>query len=668
MRTEIQNLITAIAVAVSLLGRIEPARACGPDFPPELLADRTSTLFELHEGAFLTEVTKRMPAPAMPFVVVSGPEPKGVRTHGGLVERLLYEQGAKQFTRGDLDDAARTFSILLALPPQLRPHRSTWAAYMLGRIQHDGPEAIAAYQQVRALTKEGFVDELGLAAASLGQEARIQLDADNVVGAVHLYAEQASHGDPTGATSLLFLARVQAKRGAHTGPLLADPVGQQLLAVYLFTRADELEDGERELLWRKLASQPHLAGADRLAAAAYREGRWELARHLARRDDTATLSRWVLAKLALRDGDAVTGERLLAEVSSAMTAERRTCADEATEIQRSTARVHGELAVIAIAAGRPLDAMTRAWTAREQYPVDAVYLAERILTIDELRAFVDRLPPDPIDSDDDDSWAASASSLRHLLARRLMRVGRFAEAPTYFPPGIRDLAGAFATALERGAHGDPIDRARGLYDASVLARAHGLEILGTESGPDWAIYGAAFDPRSFDADEAVDANGDPLPATEPRPSWISDLERTRVTASAPRFAGRYHYRYLASDLAERAANLLPRQSQAFAATLCHAARYVEHDDRARFHALYRRYVMLGARVEFAVTFGQSCPEPEIDRARRFVPHAPTSMLAGALASASTIASDSPDLLALASVLALGMCAVVLAGLTRRLGR
>jgi hypothetical protein len=668
MRTEIKNLITAIAVAVSLLGRLEPARACGPDFPPELLADRTSTLFELQEGAFLTEVTKLMPAPAVPFMVVSEPEPEGVRTHGGLVERLIYEHGAKQFRSDELDAAKRTFSLLLALPPQLRRHRSTWAAYMLGRIHHDGPEAIAAYQQVRALTKEGFLDELGLAAASLGQEARIQLDADNVVAAIHLYAEQASHGDPTGTTSLLFIARGHAVPGAHTSRLLADPVAQKLLAIYLFTRANELEDGERQLLWRELASHPDLAGADRLAAAAYREGRWELARRLAHRDDTAILSRWVLAKLALRDGDAATGERLLAEVSSAMAAGRRTCADEATEIQRSTARVNGELAVIALTAGRPLDAMTRAWTAREQYPVDAIYLAERILTIDELRAFVDRLPSGPIETDDDDRWAASWSSLRHLLARRLMRTGRFAEAATYFSAPMRDLAGAYSRALERGAHGDPIGRARGLYDAAVLAREHGLEILGTESGPDWAIYGAAYDPRAFDAGDEVDASGDPVPATVPRPSLISDLERTRVTASAPVFAGRYHYRYLASDLAERAANLLPRQSQAFAATLCHAARYVEHDDPARFLALYRRYVMLGARVEFAVTFGQSCPEPEIDRARRFVTHAPTSMLASALASASIVARTSPDLLALASALALGICGVVLAGLTRRLGR
>jgi len=608
MRTDARSITVAAAIAAALLTRADVTRACGEEFDVELLSQRTSTLLELQPGVFLSDASTLVPAPARPFTVTSDPEPEGVRERGGVEERALYERGARAFAAADHDAARAAFTALLALPRDQRRHRSTWAAYMLGRIAQ-GDQAIAAYRQVRSLASDGFLDELGLAASSLGQEARIHYDATDVAAAVRLYAEQAAHGDPTGATSLLFVARTQAIRAEGRRALLADPVGQRLLATYLFTRADELAEDQRGQLWHALTEVRAISGADRLAAAAYREGRWELAERLARQDAQAPRSKWVLAKLALRAGDDATAERLLAEASSAMAV----CDEHDHVAREARARVQSERTIVALSGGHSIFAMALAWEARRTYPTDTAYVAERVLTIDELRGFVDTLPWSTEDPDEED-WSITAASLRHLLARRLMRAERFSEAAPYFTPERRVIAQQYATAIERGrGDGDRIERARALFEASGLARRHGLELLGTEHAPDWAIHGASFDRRGFDGEPELD---------DPR---MTAGERARVAASAPSHPRRYHYRYLASALAEEAADLLPHQSHAFAATLCHATRYIFLIDEERKDALYTRYLREGPSVEFASSFGQTCPVPELERARRFLPAPPSRL-------------------------------------------
>ena len=259
--------------------------------------------------------------------------------------------------------------------------------------------------------------------------------------------------------------------------------------------------------------------------------------------------------------------------------------------------------------------MTHAWAARDTY-VDAVYLAERVLTVDELAAFVTRVAPGetaPVGPDESTFWGeVSPSLLRDLLGRRLMRAGRFTAALPYLVPGHRPAAVRYARAMARATVGDPIDRAAALFAASRVARTDGLEILGTSHAPDWSLYGAQYDPYGWRA-----WSDEPPPARTP---WHTTTEDARVAASAPVPEERYHYRFIASHLAEAAADNLPTQSQAFATTLCHAARYVRHRDPDRVDALYTRYLDDGPAV--SMSFGEDCPAPEIERARRFLPPPP----------------------------------------------
>jgi hypothetical protein len=578
VRCEIAAALVAAALAAGL-ATPRRAEACGPFFPVELLTDRRATLLELESGYFLDEVAKLVePRDSLRAV---GAEPPGARGRGGARERALYERGAAAFRDHDHDAASASFHELLALPSAERRHRSTWAKYMLGRIRGDAGH----FRRVRELARAGFDDELGLAVSSLGQEARLHLYDGELVEAVHLYAEQAAHGDPGGAASLLFVVR-QVIRDGDEAALVADPIGEKLLVTYLFTRSGELRPAQRERLWSFLGASSN--AADKLAAAAYREARWDLAGELAQRAPDATMSMRVLAKLALRDGDTATAERLLAELAAA---------------PDCSPRVAGERAAVALRAGRDLEAMGHAWSVRHVYP-DAAYIAERVLTLEELGSFVAlRSLIDPLARRRDEGWL-TLGELRELYGRRLMRDGQVRRAVPFFG-AHREPAGRYAAAIERAeVGGDPLARAAALYRASRIAREHGLEILGTTYGPDWGMYGADFDLSTYRRD---DASG-----------WTSAVERDRVAASAAAPDRRFHYRFVAADLAERAADLLPARSQAFAAVLCHATRYVIHIDAERRDRLYRRYVNEGPTVDFAATFGQDCPEPEIEAARRYL--------------------------------------------------
>ncbi|MCB9562961.1 MAG: hypothetical protein H6708_21360 [Kofleriaceae bacterium] len=632
MRTRDAMVVVTLAAGV-VVATPPRADACGPDFEIELLSRRDDAMFELQEGIFSIEAGQLVAPPGRRYKVAVGDDPYGVRDLGDPEETARYERGAEAFARGDLAAAERAFASVLALPPAQRLHRSTWAAYMLGRLR-DGDAAIAAYRQVRALVDLGFLDERALAASSLGQEARLELARGRVGAAIGLYAEQAAHGHADGWISLLAIAR-QGIRDGQEAELLATSVGQRLVAAYLDTRAHELTAEQRDRLWRELAALDAVAGADHLAAAAYRDGRWALAGQLAGRDPDRALSRWVRAKLALRAGDPATAEVLLGQVATTLDADAARCAaddpdrapwEDAPEPRFDDGlrdRVAGERAILALRGDRPVDAMAEIWAARGSYPTDVMHVAERVLTVDELRAFVDGRADadDVLDDRDGDGYAyarAWTRSLRDVLARRLMRVGRFTEALPYFDADNRTDAALLASALTRaapdGGHRDPIERAQALYEASRMARRHGMELLGTEHAPDWAAYDGQFDLGEYGIDGG-------WPRDEPSP-WVSRGERGRIDGNAPTYRQRYHYRYLASALAEQAADLLPPRSQAFAAVLCHATAYVLSTDRDRVDELWLHYTRDGATVDFASHFGQDCPEPEFERARHMPRPAP----------------------------------------------
>jgi hypothetical protein len=358
---------------------------------------------------------------------------------------------------------------------------------------------------------------------------------------------------------------------------------------------------------------------ERLARAAYGSGRYDTAAELAAMVETP-LTGWIQAKLALRSGDRELAARSYSRLVAA--AAREGAARDAGSLPPELlGRVSAEAGVLSLARGEYVEALAhllRATSAQAgsdsiggDYSGDVAYVAERILTIDELRQFVDREVPPPSRADVEEALETNASlpalSLRALLGRRLMRAGQTTEALTYFDDEyVREVAEEYEKHLARSRSRlrGAVARAEALYSAAAIARFDGMEILGYELAPDFAIWSG-----SWQAGEEQE----PIPD-----DYTSADELARLARSDPRALPRFHYTSTAVEHAMRAADLLPRSTQAFAAVLCQACGWALNRDPEVAAAVYRRYVAEGAYVPWAKRFGKRCPAPDFASAKRAV--------------------------------------------------
>ncbi|MBB5884632.1 hypothetical protein DYQ93_07525 [Xanthomonas sp. LMG 8992] len=673
--------VVALATALILLP-LGGARACGPEFPYRLLDDRAGALAQLPEGSFAREVQRlgapieglgRASAATLPRYWDAGTQfpqqrndvertqldaaqfarieqlralhdaQQAQRDGADLPPELrLYTAGAVAFAQGDYPSAADYFRQVLALPEAQRRARSTWAAYSLGRslaLAADGAlagdaaaqrqayrlQARQAFQQSRALRLAGFDDPLELGIASLGEEARVLLATGDWNGAIGLYAVQAAQGSDTGMSSLKQVAADLARRGdAELAPLLQQQAVRRLLIAKLLsdTTAFDPDTGSalssaRFLRLLEEATHDPVEDADRLAALAYRQGDYRgTARLLAHAGDSG-LAWWLRAKMALRDGDAARAAQAYAQAARRFPPNEdwgtRRAANWSNETLKPQCRIEGEAAILALQRGSYVEAFAQLYRSGDLYWEDAAAVAERVLTVQELQDYVDRHVPAAAPATTDatpEYWERTpALKLRELLARRLMRAGRYDDALPYFAQAeLREAARGYRDAREQAASAwTGIGRAEANYRAALIARRQGMELLGYELGPDNRVYAGNY------AEAASHA--------QVRPGGlIAAAEAQRWNATAAQPYRRYHYRWIAAALADRAADDLPARSQAYAAVLCQATDWLITLDPAQARRSYQRYVAHGALNPVpgkAYVFGVgACETPDFEGARR----------------------------------------------------
>ncbi|MBB6366268.1 hypothetical protein FHR56_001381 [Xanthomonas sacchari] len=671
----------AAALTLSLLP-LGGARACGPDFPYRLLDDRAGALAQLPDGSFAREVQRlgapidglgRASAATLPRYWDAGAQfpqqrsdvertqlsaaqfarieqlralddARRVEREGADLppELRLYTAGAVAFAQGQYPSAADYFRQVLALPEAQRRARSTWAAYSLGRSlalgaeralpgdaaaqrQADREQAQQAFQQTRTLRLAGFDDPLELGIASLGEEARLLLAAGDWNGAIGLYAVQAAQGSATGMSSLQQVAADLARRSdAALAPLLRQQAVRRLLIAKLLsdTTAFDPETGSalssaRFLRLLQDVQRDPVEDADRLAALAYRQGDYPgTARLLAHAGDSG-LAWWLRAKMALRDGDAARAAQAYAQASRRFPPNEdwgtRRAAGWSNETVKPQCRIDGEAAILALQRGSYVEAFAQLYRSGDLYWEDAAAVAERVLTVQELQDYVDRhvpaAPPAAADATTNDWERTPPLKLRELLARRLMRTGHYDDALPYFAqPELREAARRYRDARRQAASAwTGIGRAEGHYQAALIARRHGMELLGYELGPDNRVYAGNY--------------ADTTPHARLRPGGlVAAAEAQRWDATAAQPYRRYHYRWIAAALADRAADDLPARSQAYAAVLCQATDWLITLDPAQARRSYQRYVAHGALNPVpgkAYVFGVgACETPDFDGARR----------------------------------------------------
>jgi hypothetical protein len=578
-----------------------------------------------------TDVNNRPPFPKVDFAE-------------GLPDEFAdYLEGTMNWinpTMSDKSFARQAWERILSLPQDERRFKSTWAAYMLGRSweKEDPDKAIEFYRKTRTLAQEGFADSLGLAVGSLGREARLQLNRNNYAPAIELYLQQFAAGDESAYNSLCFTIRSLIRGEPDALPsLFKDPQTRRVVTAYIIsTKAlrtsveyiwDVSPESSNHLFeivstWLSTAEQsgnddPEMA--EEFALAAYQNHQWATAQRWIDRAPGSATAQWLRAKLLLRDRKVAQAESLLTKLAVAfpLDSSKSETHGDAIELKDELTvpppdgvwseldapeEIRAELGIIHLAHGQYAEALDDLLGAGLW--MDAAYLAERILSVDELKNYVDRKWPSlamdqnalGVDFGGEGSRSWFSEQIRYLLARRLLRVIRGNEAREYYPSEWQPLFDELSQALLTGWNESlPAEqRANALFTAAGIMRTNGMELAGTEVGPDWHLCGGDCT-GTLSGRLRTGATFTLFPAT------ADELRREEQHKPDPNV--RFHYRYQAAFLGWEAAKLMPDNSDETARVLWTSGVWLKDRDAQTANLFYKslvrrcRYTSIGEAAD-----------------------------------------------------------------------
>jgi tetratricopeptide (TPR) repeat protein len=533
-----------------------------------------------------------------------------------------YHEGLLEYAVGHHAEARARWERLLARPEAERRYRSVPAAFMIGvlGVVENWDDAPRWFAMARDLTQRGFHDESGLAAASYRRESQWHERRGDLHAAAVCALQSISSGYPAKSCVSPVDDSPQELRKFARDPLLRRIHSSLLLAAGTNPWNEEEPRNPRVEAWLRALEDSGVRdsfGAERIGWICYRAGDYRsAARWLARASKTSPEARWLAGKLAAREGRR---DVALREYSTAVRLIARTEADsmELTNVMPDEdtpdCRLDAERAIVAIGAADFRTAFES--FLHGGHWDDAAFMAERLVTINELRQIVTRRPwkDEWVEKDSDQAAnegtvpdAGETFRLRWLLGRRLVREGNFPEARPFFPPRWRLALDRYVAALARGNNTKlPAQtRALALWDAAIEARYHGMELMGTEAGPDWFLHGGDFeedDPVAYrlgrkriDKDPESDTHKYvPLPVV----LKAGAAERARLVASAPDPEKRFHYRYRAAEIAWKATRLLPDNDPRLAAMLNLAGRWLANRDEKEADRFYQSLESHCARTD-----------------------------------------------------------------------
>jgi len=530
-------------------------------------------------------------------------------------EFMDYLRGAISFHLGETGKAIDAWLDLLNRPVQERLYRSTWAAFMIGKtlLEEEPAEAIEWFRIVRQLAEEGFVDSLGLASSSLGWEAKAALNLDQYDQAIELYVAQRATGDPTAVLSL----QVAAGKALGSEPEVLEEIARNTTARKVITAYVISHRRSRRGSWLTAVESANVSAveeAERLALASYQMGEMDIAqRWLDVAPQDTTMSRWVRAKLLLRAGKIPEAADQLARISKRFPPSGLRNFGYGRKDVGVSAR--GELGVVYLSRRQYVESLDV--LIRGGHWEDAAYVAERVLTPDELIEYVNlKWPRLEQEDSSGESYMSYRSAnpnwfrirIRYLLARRLSRLGRWDEARPYYPAKWQGRFDAYIQALSKGDNEglSSQEQAAALWKAACIARYEGMELLGTEAEPDWFVWRG-----NFERTPASQIRGLPKP-DELVPSTSDERRRLQENFVPEK---RFHYRYTAADYAWQAAELMPNNSDETARVLCIAGSWLKVRDPQAADRFYKTLVLrcrktkLGQEADKLRWF----PKIEIDR-------------------------------------------------------
>lgn len=520
-----------------------------------------------------------------------------------------YHRGALAYHAGDTASAQRAWQSLLDRAPAERKYRTSWAEYMLGKMaleSDNADEARRHFHQLRDEVKQGSVDSLGLAVASIGWEAQIELKAQHFAEAARLYLEQRAAGDPTAASSLHVLMNELSKAQPDLAAAMADPLLQRLTtaaelcgigAEEGFTETNEQQNGGSK--WLQLlekANAREVKDADCVAWMEYQKGDYKAAEHWLKLTVTdSPYALWLRAKLALRDGKIDMAAHLLSRALPKLPPEDHLEMRSLEFETMPTDMSKGDLGSLHV--GRA-DFITAAKLfVQVRNCDDATYLAEGVLTLPELKKFVDELPEkskqanESADQDD-------RKTFREIIGRRLARAGNLGEARQYFDENEQKALDEYVEVLKKGndTHIPKAERADALWKAAQLIADHNghnffdYALPSTTAG---RLAGREVQEPEVAFSAAKISYGGPIKFVPP----VTTAEKQRLKSNIVPAVHHYHADYIAADLAWRAAQLMPDNNEETAKVLNTAGSWLKKNDDKGADKFYQAIERRCAKTE-----------------------------------------------------------------------
>jgi tetratricopeptide (TPR) repeat protein len=480
-------------------------------------------------------------------------------------EFFLYALGRAQRLADPTLDEPPAWLELLSMPPARRRFRTVWARHGLVLAAPDLKAADRRLRELRADIDAGFHDTCGLEEAVVMQLLR---RGGTTVEQLHwLPLAAAVSGSPRIVSAFnsdaAYMSRSSLWNGDIRNKVRDIVVSDSLAAEVAVTLCSE------SVLPEDFRDAAPVLCADRRAWAAFRNGDFERGRKLLALAPTNSLVRlfWE-ARLARIDGDFAESAELLRRWLAEAT--RRGVPEDVFNVcyrdismgtpnntldvygaylrNASQARmeqvVRGELGSVLLTEGDFVEAL-HAFIRADSW-IDAAFVAERCLTADALMRFVREVPVGG-------GWNGIggenfSEKLRWLLARRLLREGRIAEAGEFFPSARLKEWKLYATLMASAAWDkkqlsapsvtDDV-RALATLNLARLLYARGMELMGTELEPDVSVWEGDVPVSGIRARTLAD-----LPHIKPLPEGLPKLPKSR-----------FHYRLTAMDAARRAAVL-----------------------------------------------------------------------------------------------------------------
>lgn len=437
-------------------------------------------------------------------------------------EFVDYLNGASDFREKKYAAARKHFEAILDRPLEERRHRSTIAAYMLGRIAlKDGdPEfkkSIPHFRRVLALREEGCTDifRVGWDALQCVADNEIKFGGNPNLGKRYYFA-LARTGHRYTLRQLKTIIRKSDLSEAAQDPFLRKVTTAVLFGSSSQTlewNPNEAKPDTNQEQWLTALENAKVQDSEacRLAWMAYLGGDFTSAKRWLKRAETLDASgHWVQAKLDLQAGKIPAAQQALNKAMPEFSTDLGANSTHPTSLPHPTdqgwpmfshetfreyrsSQYWGDQGLVKLANNDFIGALDAFY--RSGYWYETAYVAEELLSRDELLTWVLKNCPENDYLEQIDGAPAYlhgekstiSAKLRYLTARRLARDHYFKNAAPLLPKSLRPIFSHYVKGYRalRNTELSEEERISKGWKTAQIHRKLGMELFGTELEPDW---------------------------------------------------------------------------------------------------------------------------------------------------------------------------------------